>query len=467
MLKHRQNGLVGLHGTILLMLVTVTFLAARGLVESFGWIRFNLTVNWSLYFVGVIGAMAWIHYSLRGAGEKLGALSLGEALRLTAQQIVRLMVILFALAFVTKDVEVSRAFLVGFLGSASLVLFAANFLLARYLAAAFFRHQRLRTVIAASPAEAGLLQAWLTPRAYLGIDVLGYVTPAGVAADADPRCLGTVLELQALIASLAADQVVFSRDDFSRDDIPEVIRAAEQAHCRVRFFANLHSFFGAAPGCVEHTDQYVFATSTMEPLENPLNRVVKRALDVAVALPVVLFVLPPLTLVVWLMQRWQSPGAVFYDQLRSGLNRERFSIYKFRTMHVDDGRSTPQQATQGDARVYPFGRFLRRSSLDEMPQFLNVLMSTMSVSGPRPHLLEHDVQFGRLEHAYCKRNFVKPGITGLAQSMGFRGELRASGDLANRVRYDELYVANWSLGLDLSILFRTLRQIILPPRSAY
>ena len=91
----------------------------------------------------------------------------------------------------------------------------------------------------------------------------------------------------------------------------------------------------------------------------------------------------------------------------------------------------------------------------------------MSVSGPRPHLIEHDEQFARLEHAYFKRHFVKPGITGLAQSKGFRGELVAPSDLSNRVRYDELYVANWSFGLDLSILFRTARQVVSPPRSAY
>ena len=94
-------------------------------------------------------------------------------------------------------------------------------------------------------------------------------------------------------------------------------------------------------------------------------------------------------------------------------------------------------------------------------------MGSMSVSGPRPHLLEHDEQFARLEHSYFKRHFVKPGITGLAQSKGFRGEMIATSDLANRVHYDALYVANWSLGLDLSILLHTVRQVILPPRSAY
>ncbi len=220
-------------------------------------------------------------------------------------------------------------------------------------------------------------------------------------------------------------------------------------------------------GRLEHNEHYAFAASTAEPLENPFNRVLKRLLDIAVALPVVLLILPPLTLVVWYMQRRQSPGPVFYRQPRSGLNRQRFDIFKFRTMTVDDGGSRAQQATARDIRVFPFGRFLRRTSLDEIPQFLNVIIGNMSVSGPRPHLLEHDEQFTRIEQAYFKRHFVKPGITGLAQSKGFRGELVVSSDLANRVHYDELYVKHWSIGLDLTILVRTVRQVISPPPSAY
>jgi len=224
---------------------------------------------------------------------------------------------------------------------------------------------------------------------------------------------------------------------------------------------------GVGAEMIEHNQHFAFAASTREPLENPCNRMLKRALDIAVALPVILLVLPPLTVVVWLAQRLQSPGPVFYGQLRSGLNRERFVIYKFRTMHEGPARLRAQQATKADSRVYAFGRFLRRTSLDEIPQFLNVINGTMSVSGPRPHLLEHDEQFDRLEQSYFKRHFVKPGITGLAQSKGFRGELLASTDLTNRVRYDELYVTNWSLGLDLWILLHTVRQVISPPRSAY
>jgi len=467
MLKHRQDGLIALHGVILLILVATTFLGSLVLVQNRGWIHFNLEVNWALYLVGVVVAMAWIHRSLRGLGGRLGVLTWREALRLTAQQVLRLMVVLFTLAFVMKDVEVSRAFLGGFVVVASVLLFAANFVLAPALAAAFFRRQRLRTVIVASPCEARLLQTWLASRGNLGIDAIGYVTADPEGAEGDPRWLGRLVDLPAIVARCTADQVVFSRAEISQDAIRDTVSAVERANCRVRFFVNMQSFFGGSPESIEHNEHYAFAATTLEPLENPLNRVLKRLLDIVLALPVVLFVLPPLAGVVWLMQRRQSPGSVFYGQLRSGLNRERFQIFKFRTMHAGNGQLEAQQAVARDSRVFPFGRFLRRSSLDEVPQFLNVLLGSMSVSGPRPHLLEHDERFARLEHSYFKRHFVKPGITGLAQSKGFRGELVASSDLANRVRYDELYVANWSLGLDLSILFHTARQVLAPPRSAY
>lgn len=466
MLKNRQAGLVALHGLILLTLVAATFLGLLLLVEGQGWIHFNVEVNWGLYLLGVIVAMGWVHRSLRGAGGRLGALTWREALRLTGQQVVRLMAVLFTLAFVMKDVGVSRVFLLGFIGVAGGLLLAANYFLAPVLAAAFFRDQRLRTVIVASPAEARLLQAWLAPRTNLGIDAIGFVTAEAEGAVGDGCWLGHLGNLPAIIARQAVDQVVISQADLSREELAGTVSAIERARCRVRLFVNMQSLFGGRPDQIEHNEHYAFAAATLEPLANPFNRVLKRLLDIVVALPVVLLVLPPLTCLVWLVQRRQSPGPIFYGQLRSGLNRERFHIFKFRTMHPGNAHLTARAAATGDPRVFPFGRFLRRCSLDEIPQFLNVILGSMSVSGPRPHLLEHDEQFARLEHTYFKRHFVKPGITGLAQSKGFRGELVAPSDLANRVRYDEQYVANWSLGLDLSILVATVGQVVSPPRSA-
>jgi exopolysaccharide biosynthesis polyprenyl glycosylphosphotransferase len=464
MLKQRQDGLVTLHGAVLFILIASVFVSSIFLVQSRDWIRFNDGVNWGLYLCGVFAAMTWIHHGLRGAAARIGALTWPEALRLTSQQLVRLMVVLFTLAFMTKDVEVSRVFLEGFLAVTGVVLLLANRFLPALLARAFFDQRRLRTIIVAPGGDARLLQAWLAVRRHLGIETLGYVT-TDEAPDAGR--LGTLQDLGRILLRHSVDQVVMAQAARTDAAGERVARTVEAAGCRLRCFVDMDALFGGNAGPIEHSENYTFSAAGVEPLENPFNRVLKRALDIAVAAPVVLLILPPLTLAVWLVQRVQSPGTVFYRQERSGLNRRRFLIHKFRTMHGGTEAERARQASVGDARVFAFGRFLRRTSLDEIPQFLNVILGNMSVSGPRPHLLEHDEQFAKIDRAYYKRHFVKPGITGLAQSKGYRGEVLASSDLTNRVRYDALYVANWSLWLDLRILFQTIRQVVRPPRTAY
>jgi exopolysaccharide biosynthesis polyprenyl glycosylphosphotransferase len=280
--------------------------------------------------------------------------------------------------------------------------------------------------------------------------------------------LGTLEELRRIVIEHDVSQVVVSQAAHEPRQAHEIARCVQDAGCRVRFYANSRSYFGTLPISVEHEGDYTFVMLTAEPLENPANRALKRVLDIAVSLPVVLFVLPPLVAIVALMQYRQSPGPIFHRQYRSGLNRKKFMIYKFRTMHVEGSEnSVTKQAQRHDSRVYEFGRFLRRSSLDEIPQFLNVLLGDMSVSGPRPHLIEHDEQFAKVVNSYYTRHFVKPGITGLAQSKGFRGEISEVSLLHKRINYDMLYIRRWSIFLDLQILVDTVRQVIRPPRSAY
>jgi putative colanic acid biosynthesis UDP-glucose lipid carrier transferase len=213
-------------------------------------------------------------------------------------------------------------------------------------------------------------------------------------------------------------------------------------------------------------DGLQFITLRQEPLENPLNRIMKRLLDIAVALPITVSILPIVGTVVWLCHRLQSPGPLFYRQARAGIQNRQFDIVKFRTMHVGNPDVT-RQATNGDPRIFPAGRWLRKLSLDELPQFLNVLRGEMSVVGPRPHLIEHNDQFARVLANYHIRAFVRPGITGLAQVRGFRGEATTTDAIAARLEADTLYLENWSLFLDLGLILRTAWQMLLPPKSAY
>ena len=169
------------------------------------------------------------------------------------------------------------------------------------------------------------------------------------------------------------------------------------------------------------------------------------------------------------MQRVQSPGPLFHTRPRTGEQRLPFPMVKFRTMHVADAdaRAEAQQARVDDGRVYAFGAFLRRHSLDEFPQFWNVLLGQMSVVGPRPVMPLLDEEFERQVRAYRSKHWVKPGITGLAQSRGFRGEIKTPAQLQERIRLDLYYIAHWSFWLDVQITLRTLRQVVVPPREAY
>ncbi|PYL02606.1 MAG: hypothetical protein DME32_06040 [Verrucomicrobia bacterium] len=203
-----------------------------------------------------------------------------------------------------------------------------------------------------------------------------------------------------------------------------------------------------------------------EPLENPLNRFAKRLIDIIVSGFVLLFVFPIAAIVIWITQRLQSPGSLFHNQVRAGIQNRRFTIYKFRTMRPDGGR-VADQARDHDDRIYPLGRFFRKFSIDEIPQFWNVLRGEMSIVGPRPHLLEHNAEFARVMAGYNIRAFVKPGITGLAQVRGFRGEARDNSAIENRVACDLEYLENWNLSLEIGIILRTVAQLFLPPQTAY
>lgn len=467
MLKDRQEGLRCLHGCALVLTASVAYVVWAAVIEWIGWVKLAESVNLSIYLLGVFAAALWITHGLRGYQSKLGNLSWMSSIRLGRQQLVRIVAVLFTIAFATKDAGVSRIFLSTYIALMAVVLVLANHYYPRWIIRLFFHRAVMRTVLVAPSDDLEDLAEWIESHAHLGIQLVGWVGPNPAPNIRLPR-LGSLAELRRVVLEHDVSQVVVSQFAHEPKQAREIARCAEDAGCRVRFYANSRRYFGGAPITVENDGDYTFVMLTAEPLENPANRALKRALDIVVSLPVVLFVLPPLTLWVAFMQRLQSPGPVFHRQFRSGLNRQKFLIYKFRTMHVAGTKhDVTKQAQRQDSRVYPFGRFLRRTSLDEVPQFLNVLLGDMSVSGPRPHLLEHDEQFAKVVNSYYTRHFVKPGITGLAQSKGFRGEISEVSLLHKRIGYDMLYIRRWTIFLDLRILLSTVRQVFIPPRSAY
>jgi putative colanic acid biosynthesis UDP-glucose lipid carrier transferase len=190
------------------------------------------------------------------------------------------------------------------------------------------------------------------------------------------------------------------------------------------------------------------------PLCNRVNRIIKRSLDVAFSLPVVVFILPPAYLIIGIAIKLMMPGPIIFSQKRTGRKGKTFVCYKFRTM-VPNYESELVQAHDKDLRITPLGYFLRRTSLDELPQFWNVLRGDMSVVGPRPHMIAHTNLYSPVIPHYNRRLEVKPGITGWAQVHNLRGETYNSEKMHKRVKYDLWYIKNWSLRLDARTVWHT------------
>ena len=206
-------------------------------------------------------------------------------------------------------------------------------------------------------------------------------------------------------------------------------------------------------------------TTYKNPLQYPLNKLVKRSFDVVMSL---IFLLGTALLLpfIWGIVKVQSPGPLLFRQKRTGLDGNEFYCYKFRSMHVNKD-ADKMQATKDDPRKYPFGNFMRKSNIDELPQFWNVLKGDMSIVGPRPHMLAHTEQYSQLIDKYMVRHFVKPGVTGWAQVTGFRGETRELWQMEGRVKRDIWYIENWSFWLDLNIIWRTVKTIFVHDEKAY
>jgi len=196
-----------------------------------------------------------------------------------------------------------------------------------------------------------------------------------------------------------------------------------------------------------------------------VNGLIKRLSDVVLS-TFILILISPILVILALGVKLSSPGPIIFMQRRTGLDGEIIEVYKFRSMTTQDNGSVVQQATRGDSRITRFGAFIRKTSLDELPQFVNVLQGRMSIVGPRPHAVAHNEQYRKIVNAYMARHKVKPGITGWAQVNGLRGETDTVDKMARRVEYDLEYLRNWSLGLDLVIIIRTVRLMFFD-RGAY
>lgn len=248
-------------------------------------------------------------------------------------------------------------------------------------------------------------------------------------------------------------------------EVKRIIDFAENNLIKVKILSNFSKLGNKNLAIQKYGDIPIINVSAI-PLDSRANQIVKRAFDVIFSGIIIITILSWLVPLVGLIIKLESPGPIFFIQKRNGLNDNQFSIFKFRTMKVHDDREV-KQATKNDNRITKIGNILRKTSIDELPQFINVFLGDMSVVGPRPHAVKHNQEFKKKIDRFIQRHAVKPGITGLAQAKGFRGETTTFSDISGRVRLDRFYVKNWSLVLDFKIIVLTIVSILRGSENAY
>ena len=471
MIVNRAEGLAkaSLYGVLLVNILF--FLGYFFLILALAGLWFRLSADTLTYLFAVLFAMFYASRRIVDQLSQIEPIRLMQAVRLALRVQIGFILGASMIYFLKEDLDSSRLFLMIY----GVVLLPVNSVLLlfvpRLLAYHFYPNQvKSRAVVICDRTRDNEdLKEYLSHCERLGVQFKGYVS--------EEPCPGLPMmhidgfdRLRELRHQGMRFDALLSWDvDLKEQRFDDLINFCHEEGIRVQIQAKFANAL-LEPVKIIRDRNLNFIAFPNEPLEDPLHRIIKRTIDLSLAIPTCLFLLAPLTVLVWVVQRRQSPGPLFYRQVRYGMNRVPFEIIKFRSMHVDqtgDLVTEARQATRDDPRVYSFGRFLRKSSLDEFPQFWNVLRGEMSIVGPRPHPIKLDEALEREFKAYRSRHYVKPGITGLAQANGFRGEITSPEQLNSRIRKDLDYIYNWSPMKDISIIFATVLQLFLPPDSAY
>jgi len=300
----------------------------------------------------------------------------------------------------------------------------------------------------------------------LGIRVKGIFSDSDISFDVkDNVRKGGLDELESFALNNEVDEIYYSMPLTYTQKIKSLVDFCDQNMIRFKIVPDFRGFLFKRVN-IDFFDDVPVVTLRAEPLTDAVNRFAKRVFDLIFSALVVIGVLSWLYPLVALLIKLSSKGPVLFKQARSGVNNREFMCYKFRSMTQSKDADT-KQASKEDARITKIGSFLRKTSLDEFPQFINVFMGDMSVVGPRPHMLVHTEEYSTLINKYMVRQLVKPGITGAAQIKGYRGETKELKDMEGRVRLDVWYIENWSLSLDINIVFHTVWNVFKGDENAF
>ena len=303
-----------------------------------------------------------------------------------------------------------------------------------------------------------------------GYQFLGFYdnNPENYTTEIRKHILGTVEDAKRYAVEHQIDELFCALPYDEEEQIKELIQFGDENLVRVKIVPDLSRFLTHHLNKVEidYYGQIPVMTLRSEPLENIVNRFIKRLFDIGFSILVLIFILSWFIPLMAIIIKLTSKGPVFFIQKRSGIKNKSFSVIKFRTMYVNSDAHY-KQATRHDQRITPIGKFLRKTNLDELPQFINVFTGQMSVIGPRPHMLKHTEEYSKIIDKFMVRHLIKPGITGWAQVNGYRGETKDVNDMEGRVRADVWYIENWSFGLDVKIIIMTIINMLRGEENAF
>ncbi len=306
-------------------------------------------------------------------------------------------------------------------------------------------------------------------RPHYGMSVLGVI--AKEEQEESPYTyLGDLEKFYSLNHNLQVDDLIVTTDSLNKNMLHELFSFCEAKGVRMKFVPNYNNYYLSRVQ-FQLFGNYPLITLRSEPLQLDHWRILKRMFDIAFASLVFIFLLSWLFPILAIIIKLDSKGPVFFLQDRWGKNGEKFKCFKFRSMRPESNdvneRNEFNQARQNDPRITKIGAFLRKSNLDELPQFINVMKGDMSIVGPRPHAHEHNVRTKDEVSSYLVRHWVKPGITGWAQVNGYRGETKTLDAMQKRVEFDIWYIENWTFWLDIKIIFMTIYNMLKGEENAY
>jgi putative colanic acid biosynthesis UDP-glucose lipid carrier transferase len=365
-----------------------------------------------------------------------------------------------------RDNEFSRTFLIVFY-----VLLSVGFVLNRFVGTVLQFllvnkfHVTKRIAVMGNNATGKRIAEYLKKQR--NVDFYGFIAdhPGVYSLDSNTARQAAIADMELAVENGVADMYVSVAPEMM-SSIHELVQEADKHLLRLKFIPDIAGTL-AAPYTINYMGgEFPIITLRNEPLEIMGNRFKKRVFDIVFSLLVIVFLLSWLFPILAILIKLQSRGPVLFKQQRSGRNDEPFWCYKFRSMRVNNS-SDKLQATKDDDRITPIGKFLRKSSMDELPQFFNVLWGSMSVVGPRPHMLSHTEEYKAIISQFMVRHFMKPGITGWAQVNGFRGETKEDGAMEKRVEHDIYYLENWTGMLDVKIIFMTIINVFRGEDNAF